>query len=260
MLLSKGRIYLQRGENCSSVYKVCKLSNNGLKPSISSAINCVGKQEKKLWLPPACSLVCWTYFFDPEDRGDMFLRNVSWNSTDYTASYLRRWYSSGEDIISALMNYWGWIENCKTGIISYPRARKDSTQTMPNQYAGAVTKIKAPGFTQDQLASKHKVSILHDVLKQTRSVVNYVKPNELISWLLKFLCDKMGTHRLAIAPYRRLFRGTILNHLYNPRNEAEIFLMQYSIPLAKQNWNVECEWMLTYLVNIFELLIENLSM
>jgi hypothetical protein len=27
-------------------------------------------------LPPACSLVCWTYFFDPEDGGDMFLRNV----------------------------------------------------------------------------------------------------------------------------------------------------------------------------------------
>jgi hypothetical protein len=45
-------------------------------------------------LPPACSLVCWTYFFDPEDGGDMFLRNVGWNSTDYTASYSRRWYSS----------------------------------------------------------------------------------------------------------------------------------------------------------------------
>jgi hypothetical protein len=29
----------------------------------------------------------WTYFFDPEDGGDMFLRNVGWNSTDYTASY-----------------------------------------------------------------------------------------------------------------------------------------------------------------------------
>jgi hypothetical protein len=37
---------------------------------------------------------CWTYFFDPEDGGDMFLRNVGWNSTDYTVSYHRRWYSS----------------------------------------------------------------------------------------------------------------------------------------------------------------------
>jgi hypothetical protein len=26
-----------------------------------------------------------TYFFDPEDGGDMFLRNVGRNSTDYTA-------------------------------------------------------------------------------------------------------------------------------------------------------------------------------
>jgi hypothetical protein len=44
--------------------------------------------------PPACSLVCWTYFFGPEDGGDKFLRNVGCNSTDYTASYPRRWYSS----------------------------------------------------------------------------------------------------------------------------------------------------------------------
>jgi hypothetical protein len=27
-------------------------------------------------------------FFDPEDEGDMFLRNVGWLSTDYTALYL----------------------------------------------------------------------------------------------------------------------------------------------------------------------------
>jgi hypothetical protein len=32
-----------------------------------------------------CTLVsCWTYFFNPEDGGDMFLRNVGWHSTDYT--------------------------------------------------------------------------------------------------------------------------------------------------------------------------------
>jgi hypothetical protein len=42
-------------------------------------------------LPPACLLAsCWTYFFDPEDGGDMFLRNVGWHSTDYTTSYPRR--------------------------------------------------------------------------------------------------------------------------------------------------------------------------
>jgi hypothetical protein len=29
----------------------------------------------------------------PEDGGDMFLRNVGWNSTYYTASYPRIWYS-----------------------------------------------------------------------------------------------------------------------------------------------------------------------
>jgi hypothetical protein len=41
----------------------------------------------------ACHLLtCWfllNYFFDPE-RADMFLQNVGFNSTDYTASYPRR--------------------------------------------------------------------------------------------------------------------------------------------------------------------------
>jgi hypothetical protein len=37
----------------------------------------------------ACCFFFCTYFFDPEDGGDMLLRNVGWNSTDYTASYPR---------------------------------------------------------------------------------------------------------------------------------------------------------------------------
>jgi hypothetical protein len=41
-------------------------------------------------IPPASFR--WTYFFHPEDGGDMFLRNVGWNSTGYTALYLTRWY------------------------------------------------------------------------------------------------------------------------------------------------------------------------
>jgi hypothetical protein len=37
-------------------------------------------------LPPAYLLVLAEIFFDPEDGGDIFLRNVGCNSTDYTAS------------------------------------------------------------------------------------------------------------------------------------------------------------------------------
>jgi hypothetical protein len=33
---------------------------------------------------------CWNFFFDPEDGGDMFLRNVGYISPDYTASHPRR--------------------------------------------------------------------------------------------------------------------------------------------------------------------------
>jgi hypothetical protein len=48
-----------------------------------------------LAMPPTCLLVsCWNYSFDPEDGGDMFLRNVGWHSTDYPALYPRSWYSS----------------------------------------------------------------------------------------------------------------------------------------------------------------------
>jgi hypothetical protein len=52
-------------------------------------------RKNRLSLPTAFTLVsCSAYFFDPEDWGDMFLRNVGWRSTDYTALYPRRWYSS----------------------------------------------------------------------------------------------------------------------------------------------------------------------
>jgi hypothetical protein len=44
------------------------------------------------------------YFFEPEDRGDIFLRNVSWNSTDYTALYPRTWYSSILEKFTELFN------------------------------------------------------------------------------------------------------------------------------------------------------------
>jgi hypothetical protein len=33
-------------------------------------------------------------FFDPEDGGDFFLRNVGWHSKNYTALYARRQKSS----------------------------------------------------------------------------------------------------------------------------------------------------------------------
>jgi hypothetical protein len=54
------------------------------------------------WDMTPCSLLatcllagsCLNYFFDPEDGGAILLRNVGCNSTDYTASYPERWYSS----------------------------------------------------------------------------------------------------------------------------------------------------------------------
>jgi hypothetical protein len=45
------------------------------------------------WDMTPCDLLARWFaelFFDPEDGGDTFLRNVGCNSTDYTASYPRR--------------------------------------------------------------------------------------------------------------------------------------------------------------------------
>jgi hypothetical protein len=51
--------------------------------------------RNQLCLPPAFTLVsCSAYFFDPENGGDMFLRKVSWFSTDYMVLYTKRHYSS----------------------------------------------------------------------------------------------------------------------------------------------------------------------
>jgi hypothetical protein len=41
-------------------------------------------------------------FCDPEDGGDMFPRKVGWHSTDYTALYPRRWYSSNFGITATI--------------------------------------------------------------------------------------------------------------------------------------------------------------
>jgi hypothetical protein len=60
-------------------------------------------RKNKLSKHSAFKLVsCWTYFFDPEDGGDIFLRNIGWHWTDYTASYPRRWYSSDFYLFSSI--------------------------------------------------------------------------------------------------------------------------------------------------------------
>jgi hypothetical protein len=62
----------------------------------------VGMKSIIFWDMTPCSPLSSTHlltrlfaelFFDPEDGGDTFLRNVGCYSTDYTASYPRRWYS-----------------------------------------------------------------------------------------------------------------------------------------------------------------------
>jgi hypothetical protein len=58
----------------------------------------------------ACSLVhagfLFRLFFDPEDGDDVFLRNIGWHSTVYTASYPRRWYSSYWGQLASLREIW----------------------------------------------------------------------------------------------------------------------------------------------------------
>jgi hypothetical protein len=55
-------------------------------------------------------------FFDPEDGGDVFLRNVSWLSTDYTALHPRRLYSSKPPLWEAQILQSNNNAHCTTGL------------------------------------------------------------------------------------------------------------------------------------------------
>jgi hypothetical protein len=65
--------------------------------------------KKPVWKHVALLTACFHagFFFclfsDPEDRGIMFHRNVTWLSTDYTPLYLRRENSSNLDLIRSSM-------------------------------------------------------------------------------------------------------------------------------------------------------------
>jgi hypothetical protein len=53
-------------------------------------------RKNKLSKKPAWNVANSAFYFAPDNGGDMFLRNVGWHSTDYTALYPRRWYSGKE--------------------------------------------------------------------------------------------------------------------------------------------------------------------
>jgi hypothetical protein len=55
-------------------------------------------------------------FFDPEDEGDMLLRNVGWFSTDYTALYPRRYNTLW---IRKTIRKWPWPISCTIPVFSW---------------------------------------------------------------------------------------------------------------------------------------------
>jgi hypothetical protein len=62
---------------------------------VNMVSNTINMKSIIFWDMTPCSLLSTTgwfaeLFFDPEDGGDMFLRNVGCYPTDYTASYPRR--------------------------------------------------------------------------------------------------------------------------------------------------------------------------
>jgi hypothetical protein len=69
---------------------------------------------------------CSAYFFDTDDGGDIFPRNVGWYSTDYTALYLRIWYSFRENFIfffpyffflSSFYSFYSFILFCTSRLV-----------------------------------------------------------------------------------------------------------------------------------------------
>jgi hypothetical protein len=77
---------------CHHTVKKCKCNFVGLEVFTEVGMKCTILWGMTLCsqlscLPPAYLL---NHFFDPEDGGDLILRNVGCNSTDYTASYPTR--------------------------------------------------------------------------------------------------------------------------------------------------------------------------
>jgi hypothetical protein len=72
----------------------------------SEVLTAVVMKSTIFCLPPAFTLVsCSAYFFNPEDGGYMFLRNVGWISTDYTL--LATCFHAGL-LLSLFFQPWRW--------------------------------------------------------------------------------------------------------------------------------------------------------
>jgi hypothetical protein len=73
----------------------CPLTSKSSKPRETRGPSCPSKVNRRSLLAPCFHAGFFLgLFFDPEDGGDIFLRNVGWLSTGYTALYPRIWYSS----------------------------------------------------------------------------------------------------------------------------------------------------------------------
>jgi hypothetical protein len=74
-------------------------------------------------LPTAFTQVsCSAHLFDPEDGGDMFLRDISWHSTDYTALYPRRESSSIYILLGCAQAVSHWLPTAAARVRSHFRS------------------------------------------------------------------------------------------------------------------------------------------
>jgi hypothetical protein len=132
-------------------------------------------------------LAWWTYFFGPEDGGDTFLRNVGWISTDYTASYPKRWYS-----LKILLSC-----TCLLPASNWPVCCTVYTGTATGLWVGGGTPVASENKNvwihwHGQLLSNWPVKLLADVFTQGQYLVSSYWTPQLARQLAP--CKRAFTH------------------------------------------------------------------
>jgi hypothetical protein len=73
-------------------------------------------------------------FFEPEDGGAIFLRNVVCYTTDYTASYPRRWYSEIYFIDETVYFFRAWSHLARPTVMSLVLKRDSNRECYSKMY------------------------------------------------------------------------------------------------------------------------------
>jgi hypothetical protein len=161
---------------------------------------------------------CSAYFFDLDNGGDMFLRNVCWHSTDYTALYPRRWHSSNKchpvtltvepdsHVLLAVVLTWALVSS---GLSIYPAQMLQMAWFVLAKlllFVGQTTQFGCHGYGKTTRIP-HAIVIYLRCLLQTNSMVTNSLVRVLRNWIMGSIRDILGEIQTLMVCYRSISRA-----------------------------------------------------